>query len=169
MAQGTGFSSDKVRKSIRSMDVKGCIKIEDRSRKGHVIRVFLPDEIDGLVPVEPADIAPTDIESLDFFAGRKYLKALLRREGGRCFYCLRTVTEDGCALDHVVPQVSGGDNSFRNIVVACHECNTCKQDTAPADFLRTLYRDGLLSKEDLRARSEALAELQAGDRKPSLT
>ncbi len=168
MAQGTGFSSDKVRKAIRSMDRKGCISVEHRSRKGHFVRVHLPAEIKGVVPNERTDTTPTDIETVDFFTGRKYLQPLLRREGSRCFYRLRTVTEDGCALDHVVPQVAGGNNSYRNIVVACHECNTSKQGTLPADFLRALYRDGLLSKEDLKARSEALAELQAGDRKPSL-
>jgi hypothetical protein len=168
MAQGTGFSSDKVRKAIRSMSGKGCIAIEDRSRKGHVIRVHLPAEINGVVPAEPTT-THTDIEAVDFFTGRKYLQPLLRREGGTCFYCLRAITEDGCALDHVVPQVAGGDNSYRNIAVACHECNAGKQETPPADFLRALYRDGLLSKEDLQARLEALADLQAGNRKPSLT
>jgi HNH endonuclease len=71
----------------------------------------------------------------DFFADRLYLAALLARENGACFYCLRQVRADNCQLDHVVAQAGGMNNSYRNIVVACHECNTTKQAAAAADFI----------------------------------
>ena len=44
-----------------------------------------------------------DIEELDFFYGRKYLSELLIRENWQCFYCLKTISEETCELDHVVP------------------------------------------------------------------
>ncbi len=48
LAVATGMSDWKVREAVRSMDAKGCIKIEDRSPKGHIIRVLLPSELPGL-------------------------------------------------------------------------------------------------------------------------
>ena len=39
-------SQTKVREALRSLDAKGCIKIESRSGQGHTIRVLLPTEIE---------------------------------------------------------------------------------------------------------------------------
>jgi hypothetical protein len=46
---------------LRSLDTKGCIKIEDRSRSGHEIRVFLPSDLN--LPVETEEPSP-DLESI---------------------------------------------------------------------------------------------------------
>ena len=62
------MSDFKVRDAVRSMDSKGCIKIEDRSTKGHLIRVFLPSELPILQTVSDGNPA-LDVETLDFFTG----------------------------------------------------------------------------------------------------
>jgi len=85
-----------------------------------------------------------DINSLDFFTGRKYTDPIVAREKGRCFYCLREINAQTCVLDHVKPQVVGIDNSYTNIVACCHECNSGKQGRGGEDFVRALYRRGLL-------------------------
>jgi len=167
LSASSNISVDKVRKSIRAMHDKGCIKIEERSRKGHLIHVVLPHEMEGLLPIEKKEES-IDIESIDFFNNRNHLPSLLERDNRKCFYCLRSISSEECELDHVIAQVNGGDNSYRNIVCSCHECNTTKQERIPQDFLRSLFRDDLLSKAELKDRIEAVDLLQAGNLKPNI-
>jgi 5-methylcytosine-specific restriction endonuclease McrA len=96
------------------------------------------------------------------------VEPLLRREENRCFYCLTVLKLDSVVLDHVIAQMNGGGNSYRNIVASCHACNARKQATAPDDFFRTLYREGFLSSTDLQGRLERLRQLQAGQLIPEL-
>lgn len=160
LSRQTAISTTKLRETIRSMERKGCLSIEERTRDGHVLKVVLPAEIPGfLVSPEPE---PVDLEQIDFFAARRYLQPLMERQEGRCFYCLRVLTAESSALDHLVPQVAGGGNSYRNIVVACHECNARKQALIAEDYLRMLYRDGLLGQSDLKERLEMLSQVAAG-------
>lgn len=142
LAQQLGLSHSSVRESIREMDQKGCIKI-DRTRQGHFIRVLLPDEIEGILLTETLQ-EEVDLESLDFFQERRYVDQLIARENGAFFYCLRRIRPDNCELDHGVPTSLKGDSSYRNIVASCHQCNTTKQGRTGEDFLRLLYRDGVL-------------------------
>lgn len=166
LASALGVSTS-IRDDLRSLHERGCLRIEDRSRNGHLIRVLLPEEIEGIVPKqEPAEVI--DVEAIDFFTDRRYLAVLLARENGACFYCLRQVRPDNCQLDHVVAQADGLNNSYRNIVVSCHECNTTKQAAAAGDFVRHLYRRGLLSQADLEGRLSALELLQAGKLVPDV-
>ncbi len=159
--------SSSIRDDLRSLHDRGCIRIEEKSRNGHLIRVLLPLEIPGVVPeIQPADAV--DIDAIDFFSGRVHLLALLARENQACFYCLKHVRPDNCELDHVVARAVGTDNSYRNIVVSCHECNTTKQAREPTDFLRSLYRCGMLSQPDLEGRLATLAQLQSGSLPPDL-
>jgi hypothetical protein len=166
LATALGVSTS-IRDDLRSLHDPGCIRIEERSRTGHLIRVVLPEEIDGVIPKQQsAEIV--DLETIDFFADRRYLAALLTRENGACFYCLRQIRPDNCQLDHVVAQADGMNNSYRNIVVACHECNTTKQAKEALDFVRYLYRRGVLSQSELEGRLSALELLKAGKLVPDL-
>ena len=149
-----------VRDRIRSMDQKGCVKIEERSKDGHQIRVLLPEEIEGLAATDAPQV-PVDIEKIDFYSDRRWAEALLKREDSRCFYCLRELRSNW-VLDHVVPRVNGGSNSYRNVVACCHECNAAKQGTSAEDFLRGLYRRGMLGSLEFDARKLALGRLESG-------
>ena len=71
-------------------------------------------------------------------------------------------------LDHVVPRVRFGRNSYRNLVSCCIECNSLKGDRAARDFLRILYRKGRLTAGDLDGRLAALKDLAAGKLRPLL-
>ena len=102
------------------------------------------------------------MEFLDFFSNRRFVAALLAREDSRCFYCLKGIRTESCELDHVISQANGRDNSYRNIACSCHECNTTKQSQAAADFVRSLYRKGVLSQPELEHRLAALEQLRAG-------
>jgi len=167
LVEALGFSAFTVRKAIRSLAKKGIIDLS-QSRAGHFVRPKLPAEL-GLPERESTRIQSPNIDEIDFYTGRKYLTALITREGGKCFYCLRALSEESCELDHVVSQMSGGDNGYKNIVASCHSCNTRKQSIAADDFLRNLLRGGLLNDEEFSDRLDALEALQDGKLVPQVT
>jgi 5-methylcytosine-specific restriction endonuclease McrA len=108
-----------------------------------------------------------NLEKLDFWRTRPHRLAIHAREAGLCFYCLRqTPTRDHC-LDHVVPVAKDGTNSYRNLVSCCMDCNSRKRDVSAPDFLRSLYREGELSRKDITGRLAALRALAAGNLRPS--
>jgi len=124
ISMGLQCSEYLARKAIRSLAKKGCIELE-QTRHGHRVRPLLPQELK--LPDSRKEAAPVDIESVDFFKDRAYLAPLLERERQQCFYCLRHIGEEEAELDHVVSQLNGGGNGYRNIVAACHNCNSKKQ------------------------------------------
>jgi 5-methylcytosine-specific restriction endonuclease McrA len=161
LSKSLPLSDFKVREVLRSLHAKGCVRIEDRSRIGHLVSVFLPSEIQGLRRQSEED-ATIDLASLDFFTGRRYVRALLARENNSCFYCLKAITVETCELDHLVPQAEKIDHSFRNVVASCHNCNKTKGSSSASDFVRQRYRSGVLSEEDLQNRLAALEAVQSG-------
>ena len=109
-----------------------------------------------------------NLEELDFLQISSRREAIHARERGLCFYCLRRFVARGRVLDHVVPLVRGGSNSYRNLVSCCVECNSQKGETAAEDFLRSLYRLRRLTSAELEARLRALEALAAGELRPIL-
>jgi 5-methylcytosine-specific restriction endonuclease McrA len=165
LSQALMCSAWKAREVIRLLAKKGCIEVE-QTRTGHNVKVFLPTELD--IPLLQEKKEDLNIEDIDFFRNREYVGALLEREGNSCFYCLKDISLDTCELDHVVPQLNGGDNSYRNIVVTCHRCNTHKQGTDAEDYLRQMYRKSLINESELEERLSALEALKNGDLLPAL-
>lgn len=154
------------RKTIRSLSEKGCIELE-QTRQGHYVKVLLPAELP--LPDETKVEIPVDLEQIDFYKNREYLGALLKREQGRCFYCLREINEDSCELDHVVSQLNSGDNGYRNIVASCHQCNTKKQGGSAEDHIRQLFRKSLLGEKEFEGRMHALEALRDSQLKPVIS
>ena len=152
---------------LRSLEQKGCIKIVERSNKGILVEILLPDEIVTLHNLEasPEDI---DMEALNFFKDKRLLPCLLARESSRCFYTGRKISIENCYLDHVVPQARGGDNTYRNIVASCFDANSMKNDKPIEEFIRILYKTELISLQEFNALKERITNLQAGILKPDL-
>ena len=167
LSKATGVSDFKVRDVIRGLHQKGCVCIEERTRLGHKISVLLPSEIPGLVSPTPR-AEPIDLLAIDFFANRQHLGAILARENGACFYCLKKLDHETCELDHVSPQKDGQDNSYKNIVASCHGCNKAKSDRSAEDFVRSLYRSGALNENEVQLRLSAIESLQEGHLVPEL-
>jgi len=167
LARGTQLSCGPTRNGLRRLVSKGVLRMIERSKAGHVVEVLVPDEI--RAARGPAAV-PTafDLETADFMHSRQLRNAIHRREAGRCFYCLRQLTERVQCLDHVVPRVQLGRNSYRNLVSACLECNSQKGETSAEDFLRELYRQHRLNAPELAERLRSLAKLAAGKLKPVL-
>jgi len=64
--------------------------------------------------------------------------AIYLRDGLACAYCGATVESSGAplSLDHLVPCSAGGGNHEGNLITACRSCNSRRQDTPLAEWLR---------------------------------
>ena len=152
---------------LRCLQSKGSIEIVSSERTGRRIRLRLPDEIPGIIPPPATQAPPLSIEEMDFFEIPENRALLLEREEHHCFYCLRALTAASCVIEHVVSRPAG-DNSYRNVVAACRECNNRKNDSSAEDYLRGLYREAFLSADELQDRLSKLNRLKKGDLQPTL-
>lgn len=162
-----GVTKTAATRRLRSLQEKGCIKLVDTGWGGTKVSVSLPAEVLG-TRAPAAEAAPVNIEAIDFFAEPQYREAILRREANACFYCLRKLSRENNALDHLVPQRDGGNDTYRNVVAACHSCNSSKNATSAEDFIRGLYRSGRLSDTELEQRLLAIEAVKQGELKPDV-
>jgi hypothetical protein len=70
-------------------------------------------------------------------------------------------------IEHVQSRPEG-NNSYRNVVAACRECNNRKNDSSVEDWLRTLYREEFLGPMEFEERLSHLQQLRAGLLKPEI-
>lgn len=173
-ARGSGLSMSTVRKGVRKLAAKGALRLTERSKRGHVVEVLLPEEIEavrtggstaGKLPHVPS---AAELESADFLQTPALREAIHARECGRCFYCLRRAKAATRCIDHVIPQARNGSNSYRNLVSSCAECNAQKCDWSAEDFLRWLYREGRLGASELKERLSAVKKLADGRLRPRI-
>ncbi len=191
LARTLGLSIGAARQAVRRLDELGALRVLKRSKSGHLAEMRLPEKIrairlrkngasmavgvgaTGAVGVGAAGAAgaageppASALEATDFLKTWALRKTIHDRERGACFYCLRRTPANVQCLDHVVPRVRLGRNSYRNLVSCCIECNTRKGDRPVPDFLRTLYRQGRLTPAELDGRLRALKDLAAGKLRP---
>jgi hypothetical protein len=152
-----------VRDAVRRLIAYGVLRLVERTNAGHLVEVRLPQEIRavGATCMEPPGASPVrrrfSLEQTDFLKTRELRQAIHARESGLCFYCRKRLTPVVKCLDHVVPRVRSGRNSYRNLVSCCLECNSQKGQQPAPDFLRWLYREQRLTASELKARLRALA------------
>jgi 5-methylcytosine-specific restriction endonuclease McrA len=172
VARTLGLSNGPVRQAVRRLDELGALRLLERSKTGHLVEMRLPEQIRAVRPGrngasrDAGDPPASTLEATDFLKTWALRKTIHDRERGACFYCLRRTPANVQCLDHVVPRVRFGRNSYRNLVSSCMECNTRKGDRPARDFLRTLYRLGRLTPAELDARLRALKDLAAGKLRP---
>jgi hypothetical protein len=173
VARTLGLSNGPVRQAVRRLDELGALRLLERSKTGHLVEMRLPEQIRAVRPGKNGasraggEPPAATLETTDFLKTWALRKTIHDRERGACFYCLRRTPANVQCLDHVVPRVRFGRNSYRNLVSSCMECNTRKGDRPARDFLRTLYRLGRLTPAELDARLRALKDLAAGKLRPS--
>jgi len=146
---------------LLSLQSKGCLEVLGTSRDGTRLRVRLPSEIPGLVPAGSGRF----IDKADFFDDPENRRAILRREGGKCFLCLRAIDSGDFEIARVAP-LTEGRNGYRNVLACCRDCAARKGDLPAEQFLRVLYRSGFLAGSELDARLAALQRLRNGDLPP---
>ena len=163
---GSPPSEHVIYEKLRALEQKGYVKVVSSERAGSRVQVFLPAEIPGLLPVVTTE-TELDLEDQDFFLVPENRKLILEREDWLCFYCLAKLDENNHVIEHVVSRPEGG-NSYRNVVAACRRCNNRKSAMQAADFLRSLYRDGVLSGDEFSVRITLLERLVVGEHKPAV-
>jgi HNH endonuclease len=162
--KGKPMSENTAYEKLRSLEEKRCIVILDSTREGRKIRLSLPSEIAGVVVPDAPIVAP-DIEAQDFFEVEENRTRIVMREEHRCFYCLRQLNGENYVIEHVLSRPAG-NNTYRNVVAACRQCNNRKGSTNVEEWIRTLYRDGFLGEAEFRERLSHLERLRAGELKP---
>jgi len=161
---GKAMSENSCYSRLHSLEEKGCIKVVRTNHSGRLLRLYLPSEIQGIIP-SPAKEHEIDIETMDFFEDPANRLLLLKREDYKCFYTLQKLDKDNFIVEHVVSRPTG-NNSYRNCVAASREANNKKGATSAEDFLRRLFREGFLNESELQDRMRALAQLKNGMLKP---
>jgi 5-methylcytosine-specific restriction endonuclease McrA len=188
LARAVRVSGGPAREAVRRLLALGALRLVERTKAGHLVEVRLPDEIRAACPGRsvPANSRPGQgtigvrrtsatpdsqaralpLEDSDFLQTRALRQSIHSRERGLCFYCLRRLTPSQKCLDHVVPRVRFGRNSYRNLVSCCVECNSQKGERPARDFLRGLYREQRLTTAELADRLRALDALAVGKLRP---
>jgi hypothetical protein len=175
LARTLGISIGPARQAVRRLDELGALRVVERNKNGHLVEMRLPEKIRAIrTGKNGASLAmgaagkpsAATLETTDFLKTWALRKTIHDREAGACFYCLRRSPAKVQCIDHVVPLVRFGRNSYRNVVSSCLECNSRKSDRPAPDFLRTLYRQGRLTPAELTARLGALKALAAGKLRP---
>jgi hypothetical protein len=159
-AEGAQPSEKSRSKKLKSLELKGAVKILERSHKGMLVAIVLPENIPGLIKSEES--FEVDIESLDFYKDRRLLPSILEREGYRCFYSGKKITAENCYLDHVVASSTRGDNSYKNIVASSYDANSMKNNKAVGDFIRQLYKEEIISLIEFDNLKKKIEDLQKG-------
>jgi hypothetical protein len=179
LARGIRVSVSPTRLAVRRLVENGALRLVERTKAGHVVEVRLPEEIRAGQPdAIRADAigagnggragGAVSLEETDFMRSKALRHSIHARERGRCFYCLRRTKARTQCLDHVVPQVDFGRNSYRNLVSCCSECNSKKGESTAGNFLRWLFREGKLTSEELKGRVRALEKLAKGGMRPEV-
>jgi 5-methylcytosine-specific restriction endonuclease McrA len=166
LARATRVSGAPTRAAVRRLVALGVLRLVHRSKAGHLVEVRLPQEVRAASANRSRNtLSPSSaftLEQADFLQTSALRESIHSRERGLCFYCLRRLTPSRKCLDHVVPRVNLGPNSYRNLVSCCVECNSHKGERPAGDFLRWLYREGRLTAVELTARVRALDSLASG-------
>ncbi|MFN2399426.1 MAG: HNH endonuclease [Gemmatimonadaceae bacterium] len=162
--KGKPMSENTAYEKLQSLQKKGCIVILDSTRK--VGRFALCSHAKYRASWCPTSLLLPPISKLRiFFDVEENRERILMREGHRCFYCLRQLNGENYVIEHVVSRPTG-DNSYRNVVAACRQCNNRKGSSDSEEWLRTLYRDGFLGAPEFQARVSHFERLRAGELKP---
>ncbi len=169
MAMGVGqngrpMSEATCYEKLRSLEKKGFVQVISSESKGTRVEVFLPGEIPGLIPASEA-ARELSLEDLDFFTLVENRELIFEREGGKCFYCLRSIDAASSVIEHVEKRRVAG-NGYRNVVAACRTCNNRKGEFTAVEHLRTLYRDGFISDLEFSSGQVRLGELREGRLRP---
>lgn len=165
-ATGTQPSCTSRSKKLRSLELKGAINILERSHKGMLVKIVLPQDISGLI--KSNELFEIDVDSLDFYKDRRLLLTILEREDYRCFYTGKKITEEKCYLDHVVASSIHGNNSYKNIVASSYDANSMKNNKAVGDFIRQLYKEDIISLIEFDLLKKKIEDLKKGLLAPNI-
>lgn len=146
------------RTKVYSLQTKGFVQIVDSTHSGLRVKPILPWDHPDIKRREEISEASTPLEEFDFYSDPALRRAIRERENNRCFYSFQKITDENFVLEHIISRPQG-NNSYMNIVATTKSMNNKNGNMKADDFLRLLYRDGLLSESELTDRLQALEQL----------
>lgn len=164
LARSSCLSENTVLARLRTLARKSCVKIVERSFRGHFVEVLTPAEVLSVCRQAASEGRPTEV--LTTLKSRKLRAAIFKRDRHICFYCLRPLGPRFSTLDHIEPLCSGGEHLPHNLVACCFDCNSRKHLLSATDFLRVLRRERRFTRQEFRARLKALRSIQVRHSKP---
>lgn len=165
--RGGAMGISSTRDKVYTLQDKGFLKVVDSTPTGLRIKAVFPSEIPSIKAIEEKMEAKIPLEELDFYTEPNLRQAIRAREGNRCFYSLQKITDENFTVDHVVSRPEG-KNTYNNLVATTKAMNNRKSNMSAEDFLRTLFRDDLLSESEFQERLQVLQQLKAWELKPSI-
>jgi RNase P subunit RPR2 len=113
---------------------------------GTPYRVLLPGEIEICLKYRAErtarqrglEVAESEI---DYYNVRENRLKVYLRDGYKCRYCGKQLTQLTATLDHVTAVAQGGENDLDNLVTACLMCNSEKCKRPVGDFLAERPRE----------------------------
>lgn len=76
---------------------------------------------------------PSVVALREYYAAPKHVAFtrfnVFLRDRFKCQYCGESYKPNDLTFDHVLPRSRGGKTEWKNIVAACHDCNTRKDDS----------------------------------------
>ena len=153
------------RNKVYTLQEKGFIEIIDSTPTGLRLKAILPSQNASILAEEEAKEKAVPLEELDFYVVPELRQALRDREGNKCFYSFQKITDENFTIDHVISRPEG-KNTYNNLVATTKAMNNKKANMPVQDFLRSLFREGLLSEAEFQERAAALEQLQAWELKP---
>src|SRR5258708_31051031 len=163
LARGVGLSSKFTRDTVRRLIARGVLQlVECNCRSQHVVRVRLPLEVkeicaEKIAAHRPAPAPPRRYQHRGGgFPGKAGPAPDHPRTRGRPLLLLLAADHPHRrCLDHVVPRAKLGQNSYRNLVSCCLDCNSRKGERSAEERVRWLDRERRLSADDLSSRLRA--------------
>lgn len=74
---------------------------------------------------------------------------LLKRDNHECQYCGEVLNNSSATIDHVYPVSRGGKHKWKNVVIACMNCNNSKGDRTPEELGMELRRKPYVPSKQL--------------------
>ena len=165
--RGGPMGISQTRDKVYTLQEKGFIEVVDSTPTGLRLKAILPSENPAVRAEEEIKEQSVPLGELDFYTVPELRQALRNREDNKCFYSFQKITDENFTIDHVISRPEG-KNTYNNLVATTKAMNNKKADMPAQDFLRSLFRDGLLSEPEFQERTIALEQLQACELKPSV-
>ena len=145
------IKNNRVRKSCKTKDKNIAMQmkkaIESKLASAHILQLLKQEGVSHISKKDRKVEIDWILSRWNCLNSRERQAIVFVLYKGKCVYCntevrLPTYREkfspDRATLDHKIPHVAGGSDSFDNIILACNKCNQMKADKDEDKFLEEI-------------------------------
>jgi len=59
--------------------------------------------------------------------GKRQRVKLFIEKKGKCHWCNKSLSLNNFTVEHIIPLIEGGESDWKNLSIACSECNTTRE------------------------------------------